>query len=88
MATVIPPTWRTAWVERWASGPGFISLLFGVLLPLGTLGFELATHACASMLFDPIPTPLHGELGYVGAHSHDVAAKAASLIYCLAIGRG
>lgn len=34
-------------------------LLFGVLLPLFTLGFELLTHACAMEFFDPIPTWWH-----------------------------
>jgi hypothetical protein len=33
--------------------------LFGVLLPLFTLGFEMWTGACASTFFDPIPTWLH-----------------------------
>ncbi len=30
-----------------------------VLLPLFALGFELVTHMCAEMLFDPLPTLLH-----------------------------
>ncbi|MEW5854103.1 MAG: VIT domain-containing protein [Myxococcota bacterium] len=33
--------------------------LFGVLLPAGTLVFELSTGVCAESFFDPIPTPLH-----------------------------
>ncbi len=33
--------------------------LFGVILPLITLGFEMWTGACASIFFDPIPTWLH-----------------------------
>ncbi|MBL8267474.1 VIT domain-containing protein [Steroidobacter sp.] len=58
MAATIPPLTQV-WADRWQSRPGFISLLFGVVLPLITLIYELATHACASMMFDPIPTPLH-----------------------------
>ena len=42
MSTTIPPTWRAAWFERWRTGPGLPSLLFGVLLPLGTLMSRLA----------------------------------------------
>ena len=33
-----------------------MSLLFGVLLPTGTLLFEIITGASAGVLFDPIPT--------------------------------
>jgi hypothetical protein len=62
MATMIPAQWLAAWAERWRSGPGLPSLLFGVLLPLGTLGFELVTGLCAGELFDPMPTLLHGVL--------------------------
>lgn len=36
----------------------FFCGLFGVLLPLVTLGVELCTRMCAE-IFDPIPTPLH-----------------------------
>ncbi len=36
-----------------------VLLLFGVLLPLGTIVFELLTGACAGALFDPIPTMAH-----------------------------
>lgn len=52
-------TWLAGWAERWRTGPGLPSLLFGVLLPLGTLGFELVTGLCAGELFDPMPTLLH-----------------------------
>ncbi|MFC4313048.1 VIT domain-containing protein [Steroidobacter flavus] len=62
MTTTIPPRWRAGWAERWRSGPGLPSLIFGVLLPLGTLGFELATSLCAEELFDPLPTLLHAVL--------------------------
>lgn len=34
-------------------------LLFGVLWPLGTIIFELSTHACAGAFFDPLPTWAH-----------------------------
>ncbi len=30
-------------------------LIFGVILPLVTLGIELATHQCAATFFDPLP---------------------------------
>jgi hypothetical protein len=38
---------------------GFWFLVFGVALPLFTLGFELWTHACGTEFFDPIPTWWH-----------------------------
>jgi hypothetical protein len=38
---------------------GFALLLFGVLLPAFTLGFELVTGACASAFFDPTPSLWH-----------------------------
>jgi hypothetical protein len=34
-------------------------LIFGVLLPLFTIGFELALHWCGSSFFDPIPSWWH-----------------------------
>lgn len=34
-------------------------LVFGVVLPLITLGIELTTHMCAGAFFDPIPTWWH-----------------------------
>ncbi len=37
-------------------------LLFGVLLPLGTVIFEFFTGACAGVLFDPIPSVGHAAL--------------------------
>jgi len=36
--------------------------LFGVALPLATLGFELLTHGAAQVYFDPIPTWIHAGL--------------------------
>ena len=59
MSEIMRPAWRERWATRWESGPGFTSLLFGVILPAITIGYELATQACASTFFDPIPTPLH-----------------------------
>lgn len=39
---------------------GFLLLqFFGVILPFGVLLFELASHACASEMFDPLPTYFH-----------------------------
>ncbi len=42
-------------------GAGFTALVafFGVFLPLLTLGIELLSGICASLSFDPIPTPWH-----------------------------
>jgi len=34
-------------------------LFFGVILPIGVVAFELVSHACAGVLFDPIPTWWH-----------------------------
>lgn len=59
MSEVIWLTWRERWAERWAAGPGFVSLLFSVILPVITIGYEITAHGCASIFFDPIPTPLH-----------------------------
>jgi hypothetical protein len=59
MATTIPSHALSGWRERWRRGPGLPSLVFGVLLPLGTLGVELVTGLCAGALFDPMPTLLH-----------------------------
>jgi hypothetical protein len=39
--------------------PSWYILIFGVILPAITLGFELYSHACGSSLFDPIPTIWH-----------------------------
>lgn len=38
------------------------SLVFGSILPLVTLAIELATHMCAGVFFDPIPTWWHAVL--------------------------
>ena len=38
---------------------GVLFLILGVLIPLGTLGFEWMTHVCAGEIFDPIPTWWH-----------------------------
>ncbi len=42
----------------YALGMTFL-MLFGVLLPIGTLVFEYLSGACAAVLFDPIPTLVH-----------------------------
>lgn len=39
--------------------PGFVLLLFTVLLPAITFGFELVTGASAGILFDPLPNWRH-----------------------------
>lgn len=59
MSKVIRPSWREGWSERWEAGPGFMSLLFGVILPVIAIGYELATQGCASTFFDPIPSLGH-----------------------------
>lgn len=59
MSRVIRPSWRERWAERWEAGPGFMSLLFGVILPVIAIGYELATQGCASIFFDPIPSAGH-----------------------------
>ncbi len=48
--------------EQHNAGPpkaGIILLLFGVVLPAFTLGFELVTGACAGAFFDPMPSLWH-----------------------------
>lgn len=39
--------------------PGFLTLVFGVLLPVAAMSFELTTHTMAKMAFDPFPTLSH-----------------------------
>jgi hypothetical protein len=39
--------------------PSVFIVLFGILLPFVTIGFELFTHMCASTFFDPLPTIWH-----------------------------
>ena len=39
--------------------PGIFALIFGVILPLGTIGFEMFTGSSAGILFDPLPSWLH-----------------------------
>jgi hypothetical protein len=52
-------------VEKGVSGSrpgvaaGIAFHLFAVVLPLTALVFELVTHGCFEIFFDPIPTPLH-----------------------------
>ncbi|MGE3309218.1 MAG: VIT domain-containing protein [Limisphaerales bacterium] len=51
-STLAPlPWWRLALI-----------LFFGVLVPLGTLIFEITTRMCARELFDPLPSLWHGLL--------------------------
>ncbi|MBI3098970.1 MAG: PEP-CTERM sorting domain-containing protein [Planctomycetes bacterium] len=50
-ARPVPGWWRSLLV-----------IVFGVLLPAGTLLFELANHECAGLFFDPIPTLWHAGL--------------------------
>jgi hypothetical protein len=40
------------------AGAGFL-MIFGVVLPAVTLVIELVSRWCASILFDPVPTPAH-----------------------------
>ena len=44
------------WGKSFRSG---VMFFFGVLLPAVTLGFELTTHLCAGVFFDPLPTWFH-----------------------------
>ena len=53
-----PPTSPPNGTLRAKASAGAL-LLFGVLLPLGTLCFEFFTGACAGLLFDPIPGIAH-----------------------------
>ncbi|HKE94931.1 MAG TPA: VIT domain-containing protein [Povalibacter sp.] len=62
MSNVALPAWLERAVERWKAVPGTPSLLFGVILPLGTIAFELITRMCAEALFDPLPTLFHALL--------------------------
>ncbi|MBN2505717.1 MAG: hypothetical protein JXQ71_03375 [Verrucomicrobia bacterium] len=43
---------------RWSKGAWSVVWgVFSVVLPLVTLGVEMATHMCAGVFFDPIPSP-------------------------------
>ncbi|MBX7247327.1 MAG: hypothetical protein K1X53_17670 [Candidatus Sumerlaeaceae bacterium] len=46
-------------VSIWTILSRIYVVLFGIVLPIGTLGFEAATHFCGQQLFDPIPTWWH-----------------------------
>lgn len=50
-----PPPART-WPGAVAS---FFLWVFGVILPVGVLGFEMFSGACSAVLFNPIPTWWH-----------------------------
>lgn len=58
-----PPPSLHAVVTRGAPALGpwgtVLHALFGVLLPLVTLGVELYSGMCADAFFDPLPTPVH-----------------------------
>lgn len=54
----VPPALRV-WFRR---GTTVLLWLLGVALPLGVLIFELIAGLCADILFDPMPTWLHGLL--------------------------
>ncbi|WP_455212512.1 VIT domain-containing protein [Kaarinaea lacus] len=53
------PVFRQTVRSAIKAAPGFYIIIFGVILPVITLGFELYFHACGSSLFDPIPTVWH-----------------------------
>ena len=57
-----PPA-QTSAASRPRKPPGWTLLILGVLLPLGTIGFELVTGMCAGVLFEPFPTLFHILLG-------------------------
>jgi hypothetical protein len=54
-----------------------VLILFGVVLPSITIGFELFTRLCSGMLFDPIPTGLHLALAVCVPVANLLAWKAA-----------
>ncbi len=51
----MPPP-ATSALSAWGT---VVHSLFGVILPLVTLGVELYSGMCADTFFDPLPTPLH-----------------------------
>lgn len=50
---------KKTWRQRLRFVPPGLLFVFGVVLPIITLVYEMATHDSARMLFDPIPTPFH-----------------------------
>ncbi|MBP5320384.1 MAG: PEP-CTERM sorting domain-containing protein [Kiritimatiellae bacterium] len=46
-------------VFRTITAGGWLLLVFSVILPTITIVVEAATHMCAELFFDPIPTPFH-----------------------------
>ncbi len=53
-----PPVQLSGDSKSTGAGFGFL-LIFGVILPLITLGMEMMTAMCAEVFFDPIPTVFH-----------------------------
>lgn len=68
-----------------SSGRVFL-FIFGFLLPIITLGFELVTHICAETFFDPTPTWFHVALIAIVPAANLMAWK--RLKGNLAVGRG
>ena len=58
----------------------FAGWVFGVVLPLVTIGVEAVTGMCAETFFDPLPTPLHFLLA--------LCVPAANLVLLLTVQRG
>ncbi len=56
------PELPTARPTAFSSAGRVLLWFFGVLLPVGTLIFELMSKACAAGLMDPVPTPVHALL--------------------------
>jgi hypothetical protein len=73
----LPGTGKTAAHRK---PPGWWLLVFGVVIPLGTVVFEFVTGACAGIFFDPLPT-----LGHVVLTT---LVPVANLLVWLAVRRG
>lgn len=84
LAEPAPPSPETAPIRKEPSGPEpkpavlstvarTLLWLFGVVLPLGTLIFELITRACGSDLIDPVPSRLHALLIALVPVTHAIA---------------
>ena len=59
MSDLQPPSTTLPAPPQPPRGPGVMILLFGVLLPLITLGVELTTGMNAAAFFDPLPSIFH-----------------------------
>src|SRR5262245_30110999 len=53
------PQSQRDWVAREQRRLGPFFFIFGIILPLIALGFELLTHGCADLFFDPVPSWWH-----------------------------